>query len=136
MPLLRVYDVFISHAWHRDEEYWRVVSWLDAAPNFEWRNLSVPEHDPVDDEELAKQLRDQMRPASVFVICAGMWVAHSEWIKFEIEFARRIGRPIIAVAPWSSERLPALLQQSAREVVGRSDSLVRAIREHALPLGE
>lgn len=137
MPSLRIYDVFISHAWHRDEHYYRAVAMLDEAPFFSWKNLSVPEHDPVDamaGRSIEYYLRANMRRASVLILCAGMYVSHSEWIDFEISFARRIGRPIVAIAPWGAARLPAGAAYAV-ETVSRSDSLVAAIRRHALAPG-
>lgn len=134
MPHLRVYNVFISHAWDYNESYYRLVSYLDAAPNFQWKNLSVPEHDPIlNNDQLVYKLNAQMRPAHVFLILAGMYVGHSEWIQYEINFARRIGRPIVGVRPWGSERVPDAVQRGADELVGwNTDSIVSAIRRHAL----
>ena len=133
MPALRNYGVFISHAWHRDEHYWRVVQWLDEAPNFAWTNLSVPEHDPVSNEALDKELRDEMRPADVFVILAGMYAARSTVIAFELKWARILGKPIVAVRPHGNVRLPADVQRQAKAIVGwTSASIIQAIRDHAL----
>jgi hypothetical protein len=136
MPVLRTYQVFISHAWHRSEAYSRVVQFLNEAPNFRWRNLSVPEHDPVSSDRLEYELRNQMRPADVFLILAGMYAAHSDWIEWELTFARRVGRPIIGIQPWDSERVPLSIQNAATEIAGwNSASIVSAIRRHALPSG-
>lgn len=133
MPPLRVYDVFISHAWHRGEHYARVVEWLNTATNFRWRNLSVPEHDPVDDNRLESALRDELRPAHVFLIIAGMYAAHSTIIRFELEWARILGKPIIALVPRGNVVLPSDIQRQARAIVGwTQDGLVQAIRDHAL----
>jgi len=136
MPALRTYRIFISHAWHRSEHYSRVVGWLNAAPNFQWENLSVPEHDPLHGDQLEYELRNQMRPADAFLILAGMYSAHSAWIDFELEFARRIGRPIIGIRPWGAERLPSAVQAAATVMVNwNGDSIVQAIRQFALPTG-
>jgi MTH538 TIR-like domain (DUF1863) len=133
VALLRTYRVFISHAWDYSAEYFRVVQFLDEAPNFRWENLSVPEHDPLATHKLEYLLRNQMRPADVFIVIAGMYVNHSESIDFEMSFARRIGRPIIAVLPRGSMRVPVSIQRAAVEFVGWNGlSLVRAIRQHAL----
>jgi hypothetical protein len=107
---------------------------LDGAPNFTWQNLSVPRHDPIlNSEELTKQLNNQMRPADIFVILAGMYVAHSDWIQYEINFARRIGRPILGIRPWGNTVLPVAVQNGADEIVGwNSPSIVSAIRRLAL----
>lgn len=137
MPALRTYRLFISHAWRRSEHYSRVVGWLNGASNFRWENLSVPEHDPLhDSDELDYELRNQMRPADAFLILAGMYSMRSEWIDFELSFARRIGRPIIGVRPWGAQRLPVAIQSAAIDVVGwNGASIVNAVRQYALPSG-
>src|SRR5262245_1759150 len=118
MPALRTYRLFISHAWHRGEHYTRVVNWLNEAPNLRWENLSVPEHAPLSLDALEYELRGQMRPADAFLILAGMYAAHSDWIEFELTFARRIGRPIIGICPWGAERMPVAVQDAATTIVG------------------
>lgn len=136
MPSLRSYRVFISHAWEYSEDYWRIVRFLNEAPRFAWENLSVPEHDPVSTEELEYALRNQMRPADVFLIIAGMYATRRYWIDWELQFARRIGRPIIGIEPWASQRTPIAISSIARECVGwNGASVVRAIRQYALPTG-
>jgi hypothetical protein len=35
MPKLRKYKVFISHAWDYSADYWRIVQFLDEAPNLD-----------------------------------------------------------------------------------------------------
>jgi hypothetical protein len=137
MPALRTYKVFISHAWDYNDDYYRVEQFLNRASNFSWDNLSVPEHDPIkDSDQLKAELNNQMRPANVFLILCGMYAAHSDWIQYEINFARRIGRPIIGIRPWGSERIPEVIQNAAVEIVGwNTDSIVSAIRTHALPDG-
>lgn len=135
---LRAYKLFVSHAWHRDDEYWRIVDMLDSAPHFRWENLSVPGHDPFDSNEsnvLAPGLRKQIRECCAFIACCGMWVPHSDWILFEIQFARRIGRPIIAVPPWRQVNLPSAIAPYADAIASRQDSLVNAVRRFALPEG-
>lgn len=132
MAQLRTYRVFISHAWRYSSDYFRVVRFLDDAPHFQWENLSVPEHDPLSNRDLEYELRNQMRPAEVFIIIGGMYVNHSDSIDFEISFARRIGCPIIAIWPWGSMRMPATIRQAAEKAVGwNGASIVRAIRQHA-----
>jgi hypothetical protein len=135
VPLLRNYQIFISHAWRYNEDYYRIEQWLDEYPNFNWTNLSVPEHDPIlDVGKLASALHNQMRPADVFLILSGMYVAHSQWIQHEINSARRIGRPIIGVRPWGSSVVPTAVQNGADQIFGwNRDSILASIRQWALP---
>ncbi len=140
MPQLRNYDVFISHAWRYDDDYYRLVNLLSAAPNFQYRNYSVPNHDPLVDpgtrigqERLSTMLDAQIRPVQCVLVIAGMYAAHRFWIDKEIAFAQSYDKPIIGVVPWGQERVPLSVQAAAHEMVGwNTVSIVDAIRRQAL----
>jgi len=133
MPRLRNYAVFICHDWEYSDECYRACEFLDASPSFSWTNRSVPEHDPLDTNEmLQKNLRDQIRPADVMLVLAGMYSARSGWMDWEMNFGRRIGQPIIGVRPWGNVQLPVVVQRNANGIVGwNRASIVSAIRHHA-----
>ena len=130
MPTLRTYSVFICHDWEYSDAYHRICDFLNGAPNLSWKNQSVPEHDPLDtDDMLKKNLRDQIRPADVMLVLAGMYSARSGWMDFEMAFARRIGKSIIGIKPWGNVQLPNVVQANADNIVGwNSGSIVSAIR--------
>ena len=133
MPYLRTYSVFICHDWEYSADYYRVCQFLNGAPNFAWRDLSVPEHDPLDtDDKLQKNLRDQIRPADVMLVLAGMYTARSVWMDWEMAFARRIGKSIIGIRPWGNVQLPVVVQNNADEIVGwNTNSNFDSIRRHS-----
>lgn len=135
MPQLKLYSVFISHSWNYSDEYNRLVNLLNEAPNFWWRNYSVPKRNPLDttDESLTNALKDQIRPAGIVVVLAGMYVAHSYWIQKEIDIAEDMDKPTIGVKPWGNQRVPQAVQDAAITVVGwNTDSIVEAIRKYSL----
>ena len=136
MPQLKTYDVFISHAWNYHEDYLRVVQFLDDAQYFNWRNYSVPEHDPVDansNRMLKEALKRQMRPANIVLILSGMYAAHSGWIDFEIEFSLQITKPMIGIRPWGQQRIPKIVSDNVDVMVGwQTDSIISAIRKYSL----
>lgn len=132
MPTLHTYRLFISHAWRYSEPYNRLIEYLDAAPNFTYSNYSVPSHDPVSDEDLKEELRQQIRPVAVVLVLAGMYTNHSKWIKFEMDYADSIGKPIVGIRPWGQERTPNEVILKAKEMVGwNTSSIVDAIRRNA-----
>ncbi len=135
MPKLRTYPIFISHSWDYNDEYYKLEEMLDDAPNFKWRNLSVPEHDSLDtstDEELEEELEDQIRPSCLIIVLAGMYVNHRKWIDKEIDIALDMDKPILGIKPWGKERIPKRLQEVAEEIVGwNTSSIVSAIRRNA-----
>lgn len=136
MPALRTYNIFISHAWDYRSEYHRLKSLLDSARNFSWKNFSVPAHDPLEAASrgrLLTGLQRHIRPVHVVLVISGVYASHRDWIKTELELASDFDKPIIAVAPWGSDRISATAQGFAIEVVNwNTDSIVAAIRAHAL----
>ena len=135
MPKLNRYRIFISHAWGHNADYYRLIDFLNAAPYFSYANYSVPRHDPVDSYSsniLAEEIRQQIRPVEVVIILGGMYVAYSNWIQFEMDFAQYLGKPILGIRPWGSERIPQAVQYAANEIVGwNTSSIVSAIRRLA-----
>ncbi len=136
MPGLKNYRVFIAHCWSYDDDYNRLVSLLSKASLFEWSNYSVPKKDPLQggtDAALERQIRSQMSPTQIVLVASGMYVAYRDWIGKEIDIATSMGKPIVGIKPWGSERVPAAVQLVAREVVNwNTDSIVAAIRKHAI----
>jgi hypothetical protein len=133
MPYLKTYDLFISHAWDYNDEYYRLVKMLNAAPNFTWRNYSVPEHDPLaGGAQLGQQLDNQVRPVNAVLILAGMYVNHRDWIQFEVELAQKYNKPIIGLYPWGKERAPLQVTSVAHMVRWNTSSIIAAVRAHAI----
>jgi MTH538 TIR-like domain (DUF1863) len=110
-----------------------MVSLLTNRPYFEWTNYSVPESRAftmMSSEAMKEQLRSQIRPVQCVIIIGGMWTNHSDWIQFEMDFARSIGKPILGVRPRSAKVMPAAVTEVANKVVyWNSDSIVAGIRE-------
>lgn len=132
MPSLHRYKIFISHAWKYNEDYYRLINYLNDSSFFEYSNYSVPEHDPLiggNIEKMKEELRKQIRPVEVLLILSGMYVSHSDWIQFEIDFSSILSKPIIGIKPWGSEKIPQSVQNSAIEIVGwNTPSIIDAIR--------
>lgn len=135
MPPLKTYRILISHAWKYDDDYYRVIKFLNAAPNFKYANYSVPWHDPVDagnKTKLRERLRNQIRPVEVVIILGGMYVAYSEWIQFEIDYSTELEKPILGVKLWGAQVMPRAVQDAAYDIVGwNTSSIVNAIRRLA-----
>ena len=136
MPSLKTYDLFISHAWTYDDDYYRLVQFLRNANWFKYRNYSVPQHDPLDANNASRlmaALDRQIRPVNIVLIISGMYVNYRDWIQYEIELAQAYGKPIVGIRPWGSQRVPVAVQSAAAELVGwNTNSIVGAIRRNAI----
>ena len=132
MPYLHDHKLFISHAWKYSDRYKRAVEFLNAAPNFKWSNYSVPEDkafEGMSSEELGEQMKRQIRPVQCVVIVSGMYVNHSGWIQYEMDFAKQVGKPILGIKRWGEQRSPQSVVDCADEMVAwNSASIVAAIR--------
>lgn len=132
MPTLHNYRLFISHAWSYSERYERAVKFLDDANNFLWSNYSVPKDDSfegMNSAQLSEQMRRQIRPVQCVVIVSGMYVNHSDWIQFEMDFAKSLGKPILGIRRRGEQRAPQSVIDCATEMVNwNSASIVDAIR--------
>jgi hypothetical protein len=131
---LRIYKLFLSHAWDYDDDYDRLVKLLNNAQDFHWRNLSVPSNDRIHHLSTGAEIRAALafyiNKADCVLICAGMYCAHREWIQAEIDIARELGKPIIGIELWGQERTPTDIQDSASRMVGWStESIVSAVRD-------
>ncbi len=137
MPLLKTYDLFISHAWEYNDDYYSLENLLKTAVNFYFRNYSVPKHDPLIDpnsqkgkNELMAQLEKQVKPVNCVIILGGMYSHHSYWIQKEIQIAKSFNKPIIGIYPRGQINMPISVQENAKKIVSwNTNSIVSAIRE-------
>lgn len=137
MPALYHYRLFISHAWKYGEEYSRLITLLNNAPNFSYYNYSAPEDKPLIDPSipgsqraLAQAITNKIRPAQIVVVLSGMYEAYHSWMQYEVDQAYLMGKPILAISPWGNQRTPAHITQRANKIVNwNTSSIVSAIRE-------
>lgn len=127
------YNLFISHSWTYGDAYDKLVSMLNRAPNFTYKNYSVSKNDPIhnanNDRELKAAIRNQMQHASCVLIMAGKYASYSKWIQIEIALAQEMGKRIIAVEPWGAEQTSVVVKQAANVKAGwNTSSIVSAIK--------
>lgn len=142
MPNLKTYDLFISHAWRYGDSYNRLVSMLSDAPYFYYRNYSAPSDKPLHnldatDVRTKTQIKEaidrKIKPVNCVLVLSGMYVAYREWMQYEIDAARRFGKPIIGIKPWGSSYVPQYVQDNADIIVNwNTDSIVQAIRLYSI----
>ena len=135
MPTLKSRNLFISHSWSYGDAYEKLVGFLDAAPNFQYKNYSVPKDDPVHNapnvQALYDAIKNQMVFCDVVLIMAGKYATYSKWIEREIRIAKKdYSKPMVAIRPWANEQVSSVVSEAADRLVGwNTDSIVSAIRE-------
>jgi hypothetical protein len=140
MPALKNYNIFISHTWQYNIDYYNLESLLLKAPYFNWRNFSVPIHDPVIKRDtyvgkviLTKMLEQQIRPTNCVLILAGMYAHYSDWVLKEIELAQSYKKPVLGIYPLGSINIPKVVRENVIDMIGwRTSSIVSAIRKYSI----
>lgn len=127
------YNLFISHSWSYLGAYDGLINLLNSNPYFNYKNYSVPKSDPIHnaryDYQLKEAIKNQMQHASCVLILAGIYSTYSKWINIEIELAQEMGKKIIAVEPWDSEKTSRVVKNAADVIVKwRTDSIISAIK--------
>lgn len=142
MPYLRPYHIFISHAWKYGADYDRLVRLLDGAINFSYCNYSAPKDRPLQNLdstsvgtviEIEAAIDRKIRPASCVLVISGMYYNNRHWMQYELDVAKSMRKPIIAIKPYGNSIMPQEIQRYADRVVNWStDSIVSAIRMYSI----
>ena len=84
------------------------------------------------DAEIEQAITAKIKNAQVVLVIGGMYELYHKWMKYEVDEAMRMGKPIIAIMPWGQSYMPVELQAKATQIVGwNSTSIVKAIRDLA-----
>lgn len=135
MPALKTRNLFISHSWSYGDAYEKLTAMLRNAPNFTYRDYSVPKNDPIhnapNEAALREAIKNQMRYCDVILIMAGKYATYSKWIQKEIAIAKQdFSKPVVAINPWANEQVSSVVRDAADRLVGwNTSSIVSAIRE-------
>ena len=128
-----IYNLFISHSWAYGDAYDKLIRMLDSDRYFKYKDYSVPKNNPIHnatyDYQLRAAIKNQMQHASCVLILAGVYATYSKWINIEIQLAKEMNKPIIAIEPWGSERTSLIVKNNANKIVRwNTSSIISAIR--------
>ena len=127
--------IFVSHAFHDHDDYHRLFEYLESTTNFFYKNSAVPGSVSADSDQeaLKEELREQIKPAEVVIILAGMYEDARDWIDFTLLAAKAFEKPVIVIEHFgSSEKIAPEITEFADEVVPWNErSMVDAIRRQA-----
>ena len=128
-----IYNLFISHSWAYGDAYDKLIRMLDSDRYFKYKDYSVPKNNPIHnapyDYQLRAAIKNQMQHASCVLILAGVYATYSKWINIEIQLAKEMNKPIIAIEPWGSERTSSIVKNNANKIVRwNTSTIICAIR--------
>ncbi len=126
--------VYVTHAFASTSDYLRVFEYLEAVPNFFYRNCSVTDHVPQGGKEgLKEEYRTQLKNAEVVVVLSSLYIENEYWATYQMDAAQAINLPLVAIEPFgTATKIPAEVAKRAAECVGWNERLiVDAVRRQA-----
>jgi hypothetical protein len=127
--------LYVTHAFASHPDYHRVFEYLEALPNFFYRNCSVPDHLPSvgGKEALKEEYRTQLKNAEVVVVLSSLYIDNEFWTTYQMDAAQASNLPLVAIEPFGvTAKVPAEVVKRAAEVVGWNErNIADAIRRQA-----
>ena len=126
------YDLFISHSWDYDRNYYGLIELLEGEASLDWYNRSVPRSAPVLASDLAgirSALARRIYQADAVLVVSDQHLDKSEWVRFELNTARELGTPIIGIQPWKPAPASVEVGDTATRIVGwTADTIAQTIK--------
>lgn len=126
------YNVFISHSWDYDSSLRSLKALLNKEPNLIASYEEVTFDSPINSVNRAyirSVLSEKIKNTDVFLVVAGMYAAHSDWMQWEIETAIKNNIPVIGITPRGAQRIPKIVTDNAKVIVSwYTPSIVTAIK--------
>tara|TARA_Y100000768_G_C23956185_1_gene672930 strand:+ start:927 stop:1343 length:417 start_codon:yes stop_codon:yes gene_type:complete len=99
-------DCFITHVWRQSPQWVTFEKFLFSDQLIEWRNFSLPWHDPalkvgsgLGQKLVMSNLTHQITPTDIFFLLESLYEKKSNlfWLNFQINVAKKNNIPIILV---------------------------------------
>ena len=126
--------LFICHVWQADDDYHRVIEYLESTSRFYYVNTSKPDERPAGDKEAGKDaLRKQIVEAECVIVTASLYRRHLDWVEFMIYCAKAFDKPVVVLEPFGSHDTiaPMVLELGDEVVPWDRRQLVDAIKRQA-----
>ncbi|MGR2676461.1 TIR domain-containing protein, partial [Klebsiella pneumoniae] len=117
------YTAFVSHSWDYDKQLKNLKSLIEKNST-----ITIDYSEVTVDNRINSEQRDYIRgvlkkriiSSDVFLVMAGMYTSYSDWMKWEIETAKKNNIPVIAVKPREGANKQVISSQA--------DSLIKISR--------
>lgn len=127
------YRLFVSHTWEESDDYMRFFDYVSDIDSFFYVNLSEPENFPGSSvDSIQTELNRQMKDAEIVVILSSAYNKDANLVQYQMDLAKALGKPIIAVEPFGPESILKPVKDRAAQVVPwYNRAMVDAILHHA-----
>jgi len=126
------FRLFITHTWEESEDYVRFFDYISEIESFFYTNLSEPDKFPGSSiESIQSEFNRQMKPSELVVVLSSAYVKDANLVQYQLDLARALAKPVIAVEPFGPEPMLKPLKDRAEQVVPwYNRAIVDAILHH------
>lgn len=133
--MTKTYKLFISHSWDHVDDLKNLRQLLIQKGYFNVEFEEVPPHDPIDSDNnfyIRYIIKRRIQDSDVVIGLAGKYASYSEWMKWELDKAISLKKPILGVIPRGCQQISSVVEERADKMVKwNTESIVEAIRELA-----
>ena len=133
--MAKTYKIFISHSWSHVNDLKSLRNLLESRGYFNVEFTEFPPTDSINSMNtyyIRQRISERIAASDIVLSIAGIYASYSDWMKWELDKAIEKGVPIIGVIPRGQERISAIVNDRADEIVHwNTESIVSAIRKHA-----
>lgn len=126
------YKIFVTHTWEESDDYLRFFDYVSDIESFFYENVSDPSRYPGSSvDSIQTELNLQMKPAEVVVVLSSAYVKDANLVQYQLDLAKALGKPVVAVEPFGPESILKPLKDRAAQVVPwYNRAMVDAILHH------
>ena len=133
--MAKTYKIFISHSWSHVNDLKSLRNLLESRGYFNVEFTEFPPTDSINSMNtyyIRQRISERIAASNIVLGIARIYASYSDWMKWELDKAIEKGVPIIGVIPRGQERISAIVNDRADEIVHwNTESIVSAIRKHA-----
>ena len=133
--MAKTYTILISHSWDHVDDLMNLRNLLIQRGYFNVEFNETPPHDPINSSNstyVKQVIKRNIQDSDVVIGLAGIYASYSEWMEWELDTAKSLGKPILGVVPRGQERISQMVwSRSNKDVRWNTESIVEAIRELA-----
>ncbi|HDR1160292.1 TPA: TIR domain-containing protein [Pasteurella multocida] len=134
--MVKSYTIFVSHSWDHSDDLNNLHNLLINRGYFSFDSQEVTKNHPINSFNgayIKQRLKERIKNSNILLALAGVYASHSDWMKWEIETANKLGIPIIGIIPRGQERISKIVfDNSIVDVRWNTESIVQAIRDYAI----
>jgi MTH538 TIR-like domain (DUF1863) len=121
--------IFVSHSYKDAELHHQLVGELRKRPRFAFQDLSVPDITLIQEKNVKAAIRKRISECDVMLVFARPIATKSQMIQFELEAAKKLGKPIIAIRPAGDKRISTVVRRAADVLIDWDvEDIIKQIR--------